>query len=212
MQQLVQQPAPLAADAPPLRPETLCGWKVTSLAGRLAGADPELAVHGRVVGRYAAMTARQLGIPRPTANRLRIAGELHDIGKLELPRCILEKPGPLDEREWARIKSHPVIGAELIRCSGLGEIADWVFSHHERPDGRGYPWGLRTHEIPIESAVLAVADAYHAMTTARPYKRAMEPSRALDEVDRGSGSQFDPVVVDAFLPLMRRVLVDGCHL
>ena len=182
--------------------------EVVLLAERLASRDPALAVHGRVVGRYAALTARELGIPSGTADSLRLAGELHDIGKLEMPRRILEKPGPLDEHEWVQIKTHPVIGATLIREAGLNQIADWVFSHHERPDGRGYPRGLEETQIPLESAVLAVADAFHAMTTHRPYQAAIDHNSALDELRRGVGRQFDRLVVDAFVPSIQRVLID----
>ena len=182
--------------------------EVSLLAERLAGRDPALSIHGRVVGRYAALTARELGIPSATADDLRLAGELHDIGKLEMPDEILEKPGPLDEREWGQIKTHPVIGATMISDAGLSRIADWVVSHHERPDGRGYPRGLGHAQIPLEASVLAVADAFHAMTTHRPYKAAMDHDSALDELRRGADSQFDRLVVDAFVPSVLRVLID----
>ncbi|HYU59438.1 MAG TPA: HD domain-containing phosphohydrolase [Solirubrobacterales bacterium] len=185
---------------------------MTLLAERLAKNHPDLAVHGKMVGRYAALTARQLGIPRAAEGSLRLAGELHDVGKLEVPRSILDKPGPLSDHEWARIRTHPVIGADLIRDVGLAQIAEWVIAHHERPDGRGYPRGLDAADIPLESAVLSVADAYHAMTTDRPYKAALDPAAALDELGRAAGSQFDPIVVDAFIPSMRHVLVDTAHL
>jgi putative nucleotidyltransferase with HDIG domain len=185
---------------------------VDRLSRRIARRDPELAMHSRVVGQYAAMTARALGVPRATADSLRLAGELHDVGKLELPARILEKPGPLDPTEWAWVKTHPTVGAAMIREAGFDRIADWVYSHHERPDGRGYPLGLDGPAIPIESAVLAVADAFHAMTTDRPYKAAMEPTVALAELRRGSGSQFDAVVVDAFAPAMERALHDTANL
>jgi len=176
------------------------------LSKRLERRDHDLAVHSRVVGQYAAMTARALGVPHASAESLRLAGELHDVGKLELPSTILAKPGPLDDREWAWVKTHPTVGAAMIREVGFDQIADWVFSHHERPDGRGYPLGLHSGSIPIESAVLAVADAYHAMTSDRPYKTAMEPDDALDELRRGSGTQFDRVVVDAFVPAMAKAV------
>jgi putative nucleotidyltransferase with HDIG domain len=182
--------------------------EVILLAERLASSDPDLATHGRQVGRYAAMTARQLGVPRATADGLRLAGELHDVGKLEMPRRILDKPGPLDADEWAQIRTHPAIGAEMIRRVGLDQIAGWVFAHHERPDGLGYPRGLYAADIPLESSVLAVADAFHAMTTDRPYKFAMHPADALAELDRAAGSQFDHVVVDAFVPAIEQLLVD----
>lgn len=186
--------------------------EAAQLADRLAGKDPHLAVHSRVVGQFAAMTARSLGVPRATADSLRLAGELHDVGKLDLPRSILDKPNALDEREWARVKTHPTVGAAMIREAGFDQIADWVFSHHERPDGKGYPLGLEGESIPIESAVLAVADAYHAMTTDRPYKGAVEMDDAIDELRRGSGKQFDPIVVDAFVPAITVALLEPVDL
>ena len=186
--------------------------EIAQLSERLARRDPSLAVHSRVVGQYAAMTARALGVPRATADSLRLAGELHDVGKLDLPRRILDKPGALDEREWARVRTHPRAGAAMIRKAGFCQIADWVTSHHERPDGKGYPLGLEGNAIPIEASVLAVADAYHAMTTDRPYKAAMEMDDAIDELRRGSGTQFDPIVVDAFVPAITNALLDPVDL
>jgi putative nucleotidyltransferase with HDIG domain len=192
---------------------TASSWaEIALLAERLARKDPYLASHGRVVGEYASLTARALGVPRATADSLRLAGELHDIGKLELPRRILDKPGPLNEREWAWVKTHPTVGASMIREAGLDQIAEWVFAHHERPDGLGYPLGIDAALIPIEAGVLAVADAYHAMTSERPYKAAMGPDAALAELRRGSGTQFDPIVVDAFIPAMTQSQLDTADL
>jgi putative nucleotidyltransferase with HDIG domain len=182
------------------------------LTRRIASGDPDLAVHSRVVGQYAAMTARALGVPRATADSLRLAGELHDVGKLDLPRSILDKPSALDDREWAWIKTHPTVGAAMIREAGFGQIADWVFSHHERPDGKGYPLGLPAEAIPIESAILAVADAFNAMTTDRPYQAAMELHDAFAEIRRGTGTQFDPIVVDAFVPAVGSALHETADL
>src|SRR5215211_2355238 len=108
------------------QPGAVSVGEVILLSERLTSTDPELAAHGRMVGRYASMTAHELGVPRVTAEGLRLAGELHDIGKLEMPRRILDKPGPVDEDEWAQIRTHPVIGADLIRHVGLDQIAGWV--------------------------------------------------------------------------------------
>jgi HD-GYP domain-containing protein (c-di-GMP phosphodiesterase class II) len=184
--------------------------EIDRLAKRQATVDPDLALHGRVVGRYAAMTGQGLGLASEQTEELRLAGELHDIGKLAVPRSILEKPGPLDTLEWAQIRTHPVIGARLLRHLGLCGIADWVFDHHERPDGRGYPRGIRT--ISTEASVLAVADAYHAMTTDRPFRAAMSHPEAMDELRAGAGSQFDSSVVDAFLGAIDSVGAEPPHL
>ena len=186
--------------------------EVSLLLQRIAASDPLLAVHGRIVGRYAAMTAIELGVPKSTVDSLRLAGELHDVGKLDVPRHILHKPGPLDEREWALIRTHTEIGADLIRNAGLDQIADWVLAHHERPDGTGYPHGLTGAEIPIEAAILSVADAFHAMTSYRPHRNAMDTAGAHAELGRCSGSQFDPVDIDVFVTLVEKGLVETARL
>jgi len=192
---------------PGLRRRGAPASRLSRLLARLAANDPEHAAHGRLVGQYAHTAARELGLPATTGNSLRLAGELHDVGKLEMPRRILEKPGPLDEREWALIRTHPAIGASLIRRAGLDRIAGWVLAHHERPDGRGYPYALKANRIPVEAAVLAVADAFHAMTTDRPYQGAVDIASAFAELRRGCRSQFDAFVVDAFIPSVQRSFV-----
>lgn len=165
----------------------------------LGSRDPALREHCDFVGDLAASLGRRLGLAEPTVQRLRLAGVLHDIGKVAIPERILQKPGALDDGEWKRVRRHPEAGYVLIRGVGLNEIAGWVLCHHERPDGRGYPYGLDGQRIPLEAAILSVADAYHAMTTERPYQRALSDSAACDQVLRCSGSQFDARVVDALL-------------
>jgi HD-GYP domain-containing protein (c-di-GMP phosphodiesterase class II) len=111
-------------------------------------------MHSRVVGQYAAMTARALGVPRSTADSLRLAGELHDVGKLELPARILDKPGPLDPTEWAWVKTHPTVGAAMIREAGFDRIADWVYSTTSAPTAAGIPsasTGQRSRSSPRSS-------------------------------------------------------------
>jgi two-component system cell cycle response regulator len=174
-------------------PDTLAA----ELARRQADAHPELALHGRAVAQYAGLIARAVGLSPARTEQITLAGELHDIGKLVIPRSVLDKPGPLDENEWAHIHAHPVTGARMLGTAGLEEIGKWVLDHHERPDGRGYPSGIRA--ISLEARILAVADAYHAMISDRPYKAAMSPIDATEELRLAAGSQFDPSVVRAFL-------------
>jgi HD-GYP domain-containing protein (c-di-GMP phosphodiesterase class II) len=131
--------------------------------------------------------------------RIRLAGILHDIGKIGIPDWILHKPGPLDEAEWAEVKRHPEMGARIAASAKLDEISEWILCHHERVDGAGYPAGLPLGEIPIEARILAVADAYEAMTAERVYKPAMRASEAEAELRRQAGAQFDTAVVDALL-------------
>ncbi len=122
---------------------------------------------------------------------------------------MLSKPGPLDDSEWAEMKRHPELGHEiLIEIDFLRDAADVVYSHHERFDGSGYPRGLTGEEIPLGARIFAVADAYSAMTSHRPYRKAMPHQRAIDEIVRNSGSQFDPDVVRAFLDAEKRGLLE----
>jgi HD-GYP domain-containing protein (c-di-GMP phosphodiesterase class II) len=177
--------------------------EVDEFASRQAALDPNLALHGRAVGRYATIIARQLRLAPDPAEQLRLAGELHDVGKLAVPRNILDKPGPIDRHEWAQIHTHPVMGGRMLRSAGLPDIADWVFDHHERPDGRGYPSGISL--ISLEARILAVAEAYHAMITDRPYKAAMSHTEAAEELRLAAGAQFDPAVVRAFLGALQKL-------
>ena len=135
---------------------------------------------------------------------------MHDIGKLAIPGEVLLKPGPLEPGEHELVRAHPEVGAKLLR--GIERVAQaivCVLYHHERWDGGGYPLGLVGDEIPFEARVLAVADAFDAMTTNRPYRRALAESRAISELERCAGSQFDPVVVHAFADVWRNGELDG---
>ena len=169
------------------------------LAETLDLRDVATAQHSRTVGRYAERTARELGLPADRVERLRVAGHLHDIGKLGIADAILQKPGALTDAEWAEMRRHPEVGARILEHANLRDVARWVRGHHERVDGRGYPDRLAGEDIPLESRVLAVADAYEAMTADRPYRRAMDAAAARVELERSAGSQFDAVVVAAFL-------------
>jgi putative nucleotidyltransferase with HDIG domain len=172
---------------------------VIALAAALDLRDPSTAAHSRTVAQYAALTGTALGLPPARLQRLRLAGLLHDLGKIAVPDAVLHKPGALTDEEWALMRSHPEVGAQLCASAGLPDVAAWVRAHHERADGRGYPNGLRAEEIPLESAVLAVADAYEAMTADRPYRAAIPAEQAREKLRRCAGSQFDPRVVEAFL-------------
>jgi HD-GYP domain-containing protein (c-di-GMP phosphodiesterase class II) len=159
----------------------------------------ELTAHGRSVAVIAMQIANELAFERAAQRRIGLAGALHDIGKAHIDERILAKPGPLDAAEWAQVRLHPARGEQILRRAGLDDIAGWVRSHHERPDGRGYPDRLRSPRIPPEASILAVADAFDAMITARCYGHQLEPGEALAELRRCAGSQFDPPVVAAAL-------------
>lgn len=161
--------------------------------------DLELTEHARSVALLAMQLAEAVGFDRDAQREIGLAGALHDVGKREIDPAILEKRGPLDDDEWEQIHMHPEVGQQILSEVGLTDIARWVRWHHERPDGAGYPDGLHEDEIPLEAAILAVADAFDAMITNRCYGRQLNESEALAELWRCSGTQFDPVVVAAAL-------------
>jgi diguanylate cyclase (GGDEF)-like protein/putative nucleotidyltransferase with HDIG domain len=165
--------------------------------------DPDTLVHSVEVATLAVDIARHLGVEDDRLGNLRTAAKLHDLGKIGVPHSILSKPWCLDEEEYRIVKTHPIVGAELLRAWGLTEPARFVHEHHEHVDGSGYPAGLKGEKIALESRIIHVADAFIAMTLDRPYRRAMEREEALEELVRHSGTQFDASVVDAVLALER---------
>ena len=158
--------------------------------------------HSQVVGRYAEAMGEKIGLYPDDVQRLRLAGILHDVGKIGVRGSILAKAGPLTAAEMDEMRTHPEIGARIARNAGLSDIALWISAHHERPDGRGYPLGLSEGEIPLEARILAVGDAYEAMTNDRAYRSAMNESKVRAELKRNAGSQFDERVVEAFVSLL----------
>jgi putative nucleotidyltransferase with HDIG domain len=175
-----------------------------SLAEALDLRDNGTADHSQTVGRYCALIAEELALPPDRIKRVQIAGILHDIGKIGLPDSELRKQGGLNEGERAQVRRHPEIGAEILNSGNVEDIRSWILAHHERPDGRGYPNGLSGEEIPLEARILAVADAYEAMTSDRVYRAAIAKQSARAELLRCAGTQFDPRVVAAFLAVLDR--------
>ena len=170
-----------------------------NLAEALDVRDSGSATHCQRVGRFAELTARELGLSPEGVERVRLAGILHDVGRVGLPDSVLAKPGPLTDDEWAWVRAHPAIGARMVETTEYEDIRSWILFHHERPDGHGYPEGRRAEDVPIESAIIAVADAYEAMTSDRPYRPALATEEAADELRRESGRQFQADVVEALL-------------
>ncbi len=170
-----------------------------SLAEALDLRDTGTADHSQTVGRYSAMIARRLGLSLGHVRRIEIAGHLHDIGKIGMPDAILSKAGPLTDSEVKQMRRHPEIGADILGSRHFDDIRGWVLAHHERPDGKGYPHRLKADEIPIEARILAVADAYEAMTADRVYRKAIGAEAARAELLRQAGKQFDERVVAVFL-------------
>jgi diguanylate cyclase (GGDEF)-like protein/putative nucleotidyltransferase with HDIG domain len=160
--------------------------------------------HSETVGRYTELIARELGFSEEHRGRVRLAGLLHDIGKVGVPDSILRKPGKLTQEEFEIVKGHPALGAQILEHPSLADVRAWVLAHHERPDGQGYPFGLAGDEVAIEASIVAVADAYEAMTSDRSYRRAVEPAVARDELARGAGTQFDTDAVRALVAVLVR--------
>lgn len=169
------------------------------LAEALDYRDSGTATHCRRVGRYSELTARELGLSPESVERVRLAGILHDVGRVALPDAVLIKRGPLTDDEWAWVRAHPSIGARMVGTTEYDDIRSWILFHHERPDGRGYPEGRHADEVPIESAIVGVADAYEAMRSERPYRSALGRDEAAEELRREAGHQFRGDVVEALL-------------
>ena len=193
----------------PVQENRLLAATVDALACTLGLRDGPTREHSSRVEGLATSLGRRLRLARGPLCELAYAAELHDIGKVGLSDSVLLKPGPLVEREWKDVRSHSIWGSELLqRVPGLERVAVIVRHHHERFDGNGYPDGLEGEDIPVESRILAVVDAFVAMTDERPYRAACDPSSAAAELRAGRGTQFDPRVLDAFeAELHRDVLV-----
>jgi diguanylate cyclase (GGDEF)-like protein len=165
----------------------------------LAELRPQLSEHIDAVTVMAEDVARRLGMPPHMIEQVGHAAQLHDVGKIAIPNAILSKPAALDEEEWRFVRRHTIVGERIVNAApALSEAARIIRSSHERYDGQGYPDRLRGTEIPLGSRVIAVCDAFDAMTSDRPYRTGMSTTDALAELERCSGAQFDPAVVAAF--------------
>jgi len=167
------------------------------LARAVDARDAYTGEHSAEVGELAARIAAQLGLDTDQVELLRLAGSLHDVGKLAIPEEILRKPSPLNEAERVVLERHPQIGYRMLDSLGVEPVATWVLHHHERWDGAGYPNRLEGGDIPLGSRILFVADAYDAMTTERVYRGRLSHEQAMRELERCAGTQFDPEVVSA---------------
>ena len=169
--------------------------------------DPYTAAHSRSIVDLVHAVADELGIRQERRQEIEFAALLHDIGKITVPKELLNKPSALTVAEFELMKTHTIEGQFMLdRVGGLlGRVGEIVRSCHERWDGSGYPDGLLATEIPLESRIVFACDAYNAMTTDRPYRAALPPAEALAEVERNSGTQFDPRVVEALADVVRDV-------
>jgi len=177
------------------------------LLGDIVEADDHYTgVHSRDVVDLSVAVARALGLSARQQRDVEFAALLHDVGKIRIPKDIINKPGPLDPDEWELVKRHPVDGEEMLELVGgtLATVGRIVRASHERFDGEGYPDGLAGEEIPVEARIICACDAYSAMTTDRPYRAALSPAQALAELRRCAGTQFDPRVVVALERVLGR--------
>jgi diguanylate cyclase (GGDEF)-like protein len=190
------------APKPDIRPDQAATRRehrllATALARAVDAKDAGTRNHCETVSELCVLIGQSLGLDADRIERLRLAGLLHDVGKIGVSDGILRKPGRLDPDEAAEMSGHVRIGHAIVASAELEEEARWVRHHHEHFDGSGYPDGLSGEEIPPESRIILVADAFEAMTSDRPYRRARPVQEALEELDRLSGTQFDPACVDA---------------
>ena len=166
--------------------------------------------HSEDVTYWASLMARVLEFPQETQRAVRISGLLHDVGKIAVPDAILRKPGRLADDEFKIMQQHPVFGALIVKdVPNLTEVLGGIRHHHERYDGKGYPDKLAAEDIPMLGRLLAVPDCFSAMTTERPYRRALTWSEAITEIEQGRGTQFDPLMVDAFLEMIATLIQQG---
>jgi HD-GYP domain-containing protein (c-di-GMP phosphodiesterase class II) len=181
---------------------------IGSLAHAIEARDPYTRGHSERVGSYAAWLAKALHFSRKKIELLTFASRLHDIGKVSIPDSILLKPGRLTPEERAQIQLHPVHSIEILRNLKFIRLAlPFILHHHERYDGQGYPYGLKGKAIPLEARILAVADAFDAMLSDRPYRQGLKLDVIVREFKQNSGKQFDPEVTKIFLVIIEEITV-----
>ncbi len=180
-----------------------------SLGNAIDAKDHYTCSHSEEVAVVARFLGLELGLEQERCELLHIAGHLHDIGKIGIPDSILKKSGGLTKEEYELIKKHPAMGAQIVApvasVSGIDIVTDIILYHHERFDGKGYPFGLKGEAIPLEARIIAVADTISAMAGSRPYRDALPFTEIINEIHKCANSQFDPDVVSAFLSVSDRI-------
>ncbi|MBE5814592.1 MAG: HD domain-containing protein [Clostridiales bacterium] len=166
---------------------------VECIANALDARDPYTGNHSRRVSDMACLMCRYLGLSAEETQTIHIAAHLHDIGKIGIPDAVLRKPGRLDDREWAIMKDHPKIGAEILcQADGFQEIAQIILHHHERYDGKGYPNNAELEYIPLGARIIAVCDSIDAMASARAYRKALPMDTCRTEIEKNIGTMYEP--------------------
>lgn len=185
---------------------------IKSISSALDAKDQYTHGHSMRVTLYSLILAKDLGLDDKTLEEIETAGLLHDIGKVGIPQSILCKPGKLTDEEFEIMKSHPEQGEKIVRkIKKLDIISAWLKTHHERWDGKGYPDGLKGEEIPISARIIALADTYDAMTSTRSYRTALSHDTAIAEIQRCSGTQFDPELAALFIKNQDKILAAKEH-
>ncbi len=177
---------------------------IMAIANTIEAKDRYTRGHSNRVARYCVEIAKRIGMKEQEIKALNFMALLHDIGKIGVPDEILNKPMPLDDDDFAIVKMHPAIGSEiLIDLTSMPNMHIGALCHHERYDGKGYPAGLKGDEIPVEARMIAIADAYDAMSSNRAYREALPREQVLEELMNGRGTQFDPEILDVFLDMLK---------
>jgi len=177
---------------------------IAAMANAIEAKDEYTEGHNERVSALAVMLAEEAGLSLKEIEQVRMGGILHDIGKIGIPDNVLNKRGPLCDNEFEMIRSHPRQGERiLLPLRSLKEVGDIVLYHHERYDGRGYPDGLAGEDIPLHARIVSIADSFDAMTTDRPYRKALTNQQALKELSQGAGSMWDPQLVELFINLLQ---------
>lgn len=184
--------------------ETITLEAIMTIANTIDAKDAYTKGHSDRVAEYACKLGKMLGMNEKELEQLHTLGLLHDIGKIGIPDNVLLKPARLDEDEFAIMKTHTTVGGQILSSiRSIQNIAAGAMYHHERYDGKGYPEGLKGEEIPYEARIIAVADAYDAMTSNRVYRKQLSDEVVLQEIERGCGTQFDPVVAQTMIKLLK---------
>ena len=179
---------------------------IQSISSALDAKDPYTHGHSQRVTLYSLILAKEIGLDESKMETIEITGLLHDIGKIGIPESILCKPGKLTDEEFAIMKQHPERGAQMIlKISQLETISNWLKCHHEKWNGTGYPSKLKEEEIPLVSRIIAIADTYDAMTSTRSYRVALSHETAIEEIQRCSGTQFDPKLAAKFVEIQEKI-------
>ena len=176
---------------------------IGALIGALEAKESHLSGHAATTMHYSVEVGRKLGLGADEIASIKLGALFHDVGKIGVPESLLSKPAELTDEEWIEMRAHPTIGASLLgNVPMLDRIRPIVVAHHENFDGTGYPAGLKGSEIPLAAQIISVADSYDAMTSERPYRIALRPKQALRELRANAGTQFNPVVVEAFIQVV----------